>query len=155
MSRPAALRPLLAPVSGTTGLRGHRRSPKLECPKLLQRPSQLTRGDCVRQSNRNVWSGFRPDMSEGAWQRPSLVRVGCSFNLLLPKRFLREPSAPSFFSGSHAKQPGLHNHASDTAPSGVLIRKASACPQAGAISFGRRPFTDSRKAAGEFDMLGL
>jgi hypothetical protein len=42
----------------------------------LQRPGQLTRGDCVRQSNRNVCSGFRPDMSEGAWQRPSSCVLG-------------------------------------------------------------------------------
>ena len=64
-------RKTIPPISGPTGLRGHRRSPPLGCPKLLWRPGQLTRSDGVRQSNRSVWSGFRPDMSEGAWQRPS------------------------------------------------------------------------------------
>jgi hypothetical protein len=66
----------IPPVSGPTGLRGHRRSSPLGCPKLLWRPSQLTRGDGVRQSNRSVWSGFRPDMSEGAWQWPSSCVLG-------------------------------------------------------------------------------
>jgi len=56
----------IRPVSGPTGLRGHRRSPPLGGPKLLQRPGQLTRGDGVRQSSRSAWSGFRRDMSEGA-----------------------------------------------------------------------------------------
>jgi hypothetical protein len=63
----------IPPVSGPTGLRGHRRSPPLGCPKLLRRPGQLTRGDGVRRSNRSVWSGIRPDMSEGAWQHSSCV----------------------------------------------------------------------------------
>jgi hypothetical protein len=62
---------MFSPVSGPTGLRGHRRSPPLGCPKLLQRPGQLTRGGCLRQSNRSVWSGFRPDVCEGAWQHSS------------------------------------------------------------------------------------
>jgi hypothetical protein len=68
-----------SPVSGATGLRGRWRSPQPGCPKLLRRPGQLTRSDGVRQSNPIVWSGFRPDMNEDAWQRPSLVRVGRSF----------------------------------------------------------------------------
>ena len=29
-----------------------------------------------RQSNRSVWSSFRPDMSEGAWQWPSSCVLG-------------------------------------------------------------------------------
>ena len=62
---------MFSPVSGPTGLRGHRRSPPLGGPKLLQRPGQLTRGGCLRQSNRSVWSGFRPDVCEGAWQHSS------------------------------------------------------------------------------------
>jgi hypothetical protein len=31
----------------------------------------LTRGGCLRQSNRSIWSGFRPDVCEGAWQHSS------------------------------------------------------------------------------------
>jgi hypothetical protein len=64
------------PVNGPTGLRGHRRSRPRACLKLLWRPGQLTKSDGVRHSNRSVWSGFRPDMSEGAWQVPLLVSVG-------------------------------------------------------------------------------
>jgi len=75
-------RKTIPPISGPTGLRGHRQSPPLGCPKLLWRPGQLTRSDGVRQSNRSVWSGFRPDMSGGAWQRPSSC-VGRSFNRLV------------------------------------------------------------------------
>jgi hypothetical protein len=70
------LRAKIPPVSGPTGLRGHRRSPPLGCPKLLRRPGQLTRGGRLRQSNRSVWSGFHPDMSERAWQRPSSCVLG-------------------------------------------------------------------------------
>src|SRR6266851_1937280 len=62
---------MFSPVSGPTGLRGHRRSPPLGGPKLLRRPGQLTRGGCLRQSNRSVESGFRPDVCEGAWQHSS------------------------------------------------------------------------------------
>ena len=64
------------PVSGPTGLRGPRRSPQLRCPKLLRRPGQLTKGDGLRQSNRSAWSGFRPYVSEGAWQQPSSCVLG-------------------------------------------------------------------------------
>src|SRR6266851_10260358 len=35
---------MFSPVSGPTGLRGHRRSPPLGCPQLLRRPGQLTIG---------------------------------------------------------------------------------------------------------------
>jgi hypothetical protein len=42
----------------------------------LRRPGQLTKGDRLRQSNRSVWSAFRPDVSEGAWQRPSSCVLG-------------------------------------------------------------------------------
>jgi hypothetical protein len=35
------------------------------------------------------------------------VRIGRSFNRLLPRQFLRELSAPSFFSGSHARPAGI------------------------------------------------
>jgi hypothetical protein len=56
---------------------GRRRNRPPTCPKLLPRPSQLTLGARVRRSSRSVWSGFRPDMSEGAWRspRPRRVRV--------------------------------------------------------------------------------
>ena len=61
-------------LSGPNGLRGHRRSPTARCPKRLRRPGQLTRDGQLRPSNRNVSIGFRPDMSEGAWQQHSSVR---------------------------------------------------------------------------------
>ena len=55
-------------------LSGPRRSPTARCPKRLRRPGQLTRDGQLRPSNRNVSIGFRPDMSEGAWQQHSSVR---------------------------------------------------------------------------------
>src|ERR1700687_2291466 len=66
------------------GPSGRRRNPPPTCPKLLLRPGQLTLGAYVRRSSRSVWSGFRPDMSEGAWRPPR----GWPFNPLLPKQFL-------------------------------------------------------------------
>jgi hypothetical protein len=62
-----------------------RRNPPPACPRLLPRPDQLILGASVRRSSRSVWSGFRPDMSQGAWWPPV---VGPSFNRLLPKQFL-------------------------------------------------------------------
>jgi hypothetical protein len=41
----------------------------------------------LRRLNRSVWSGFRRDMSEGAWQQHSLRVLGRS-NRLPPKQFL-------------------------------------------------------------------
>jgi len=52
------------------GPSGRRRNPPPTCPKLLPRPGQSTLGARVRRSSRSVWSGFRPDMSEGAWRPP-------------------------------------------------------------------------------------
>ena len=78
--------------SGPTPLLGHRRSPLTTGQRLLRRPGQLTRGGRVRRSNRSVWSGFRPDMSEGAMA--AALHVGCSFNRLLPKQFHRVVPAP-------------------------------------------------------------
>ena len=62
--------------SEPTGPRGHRRSPARECRKPLWRPSQPTRGGRIRRLNRSVWSGFRRDMSGGAWQQRSLRVLG-------------------------------------------------------------------------------
>jgi hypothetical protein len=66
------------------GPSGRRRNPPPTCLKLLPRLGQLTLGARVRRSSRSVWSGFRPDMSEGAWRPP----CGWPFNPLLPKQFL-------------------------------------------------------------------
>jgi hypothetical protein len=47
----------------------------------------LTLGARLRRSDQSVWSGFRPDMSEGAWQRsPCVFRR--HLNPLWPKQFL-------------------------------------------------------------------
>jgi hypothetical protein len=62
--------------NGATGLREHRRSPPVRCKKPLRRLGQWTKGGRPRRSNRSVWSGFRPDMSEGAWQQPSSCAFG-------------------------------------------------------------------------------
>ena len=56
--------------------RRRRRSPSTRCPKLLRRPDRLTRDACVHRSGRDVWSGFRPGMCEGAWQQPSSSALG-------------------------------------------------------------------------------
>jgi hypothetical protein len=72
--RPWAAAPKIQPVSGRTRLRGHTRSLLAGCTKLLRRSGQLTTGRRPRRSNLSVWSGFRPDMSERAWQRPSRAR---------------------------------------------------------------------------------
>src|SRR6266404_9168396 len=48
--------------SGPKGLRRQRRSPASECPKLLRRPGQLTRGGRLGRASRNVEICFRHDM---------------------------------------------------------------------------------------------
>jgi hypothetical protein len=55
----------------------------------LRRPSQLTKGGRLRQSNRSVWSGFRPDVSEGAWLHLLCVAGIDPLRATLPRRSLR------------------------------------------------------------------
>src|SRR5712671_215271 len=77
--------------SGPNGPCGHRRSPPLRCPKVLRRPDQLTMSGRLRRSNRNVWSGFRRDMNEDAWQLRSSCAVGPWASMWpVPSRHLTE-----------------------------------------------------------------
>ena len=66
------------------GLRPHKRNSRSTCLQLLPRPGQLTLRARLHRSNRSVWSGFRPDRSECAWQRSWCVK---SFNPPLPGWF--------------------------------------------------------------------
>lgn len=60
-------------TSGPNAPRERKQSPPQGWPRPLRRPSQCSTGGLLRQSGPNVWSGFRLDMCEGAWQRPPLA----------------------------------------------------------------------------------
>jgi hypothetical protein len=67
-------------------MRAHAK-PTTSMPEIVTKTRSIDLGCSPPRSSRSVWNGFRPDMSEGAWQH-SIVRVRRHLNPLFPKQFL-------------------------------------------------------------------